>query len=183
MAWDTERTERLLALHQEGKTAGEIGAELGTTRNAVIGKLHRLGMARKKLASAPQESQQIPTQASQEPADTAPMAESGDELTGESSIDIIEASEDTDQNSIEAHRRTAKNVEEKSLKLPLMELTSRTCKWPIGDPATDEFWFCGLPSQPGKPYCAAHNNLACQPITSRRDRKLARKPQMRPLRG
>ena len=53
----------------------------------------------------------------------------------------------------------------------LMELTERTCKWPIGDPATDDFWFCGLPSQAGKPYCEAHVSVAFQPMSSRRDRR------------
>ena len=58
-----------------------------------------------------------------------------------------------------------------SRKLILTELTERTCKWPIGDPATDKFWFCGLPSAPGKPYCEAHVGVAFQPMSSRRDRR------------
>ena len=62
-------------------------------------------------------------------------------------------------------------VEKKAKKLSLMELTSRTCKWPVGDPATDDFWFCGLPSQAGKPYCEAHVGVAFQPMSARRDRR------------
>uniref|UniRef100_UPI001E3E7988 GcrA family cell cycle regulator n=1 Tax=Acidimangrovimonas sediminis TaxID=2056283 RepID=UPI001E3E7988 len=62
-------------------------------------------------------------------------------------------------------------VEKKARKLTLMELTERTCKWPIGDPATEDFWFCGLPSQPGKPYCEAHVGVAFQPMSARRDRR------------
>ena len=41
-------------------------------------------------------------------------------------------------------------IEKKAKKLTLMELTERTCKWPIGDPATEDFWFCGLPVQAGQ---------------------------------
>jgi GcrA cell cycle regulator len=52
-----------------------------------------------------------------------------------------------------------------------MELTERTCKWPIGDPATEDFWFCGLPSAAGKPYCDAHVGVAFQPMSARRDRR------------
>ena len=66
---------------------------------------------------------------------------------------------------------SVREVEKKSRKLSLMELTERTCKWPIGDPATEKFWFCGLPSQPGKPYCEAHVSVAFQPMSSRRDRR------------
>ena len=55
-------------------------------------------------------------------------------------------------------------IEKSAKKLGLMELTERTCKWPIGDPATPDFWFCGLPSQQGKPYCEAHVGVAFQPM-------------------
>jgi hypothetical protein len=71
---------------------------------------------------------------------------------------------------------SVREVEKRARKLTLMELTERTCKWPIGDPATDEFWFCGLPSAgkgrvPGKPYCEAHVGVAFQPMSgARRDR-------------
>jgi GcrA cell cycle regulator len=62
-------------------------------------------------------------------------------------------------------------VEKKAKKLTLMELTERTCKWPVGDPATEHFWFCGLPVQAGKPYCEAHVGVAFQPMSARRDRR------------
>jgi len=64
-----------------------------------------------------------------------------------------------------------REVEKTARRLTLMELTERTCKWPIGDPATSDFWFCGLPSQAGKPYCDAHVSVAFQPMQSRRDRR------------
>ena len=64
-----------------------------------------------------------------------------------------------------------REVEKGARKLTLMELTERTCKWPIGDPATEEFWFCGLPVAAGKPYCEAHVSVAFQPMQARRDRR------------
>ena len=66
---------------------------------------------------------------------------------------------------------SVREVEKRALKLSLMELTERTCKWPIGDPATEKFWFCGLPSTAGKPYCEAHVGVAFQPMSARRDRR------------
>ena len=62
-------------------------------------------------------------------------------------------------------------IEKKAKKLNLLELTEKTCKWPIGDPSTSEFWFCGHPSEQGKPYCETHISIAFQPITTRRDKK------------
>jgi GcrA cell cycle regulator len=62
-------------------------------------------------------------------------------------------------------------VEKTARRLSLMELTEKTCKWPVGDPATPNFWFCGLPVQAGKPYCEAHVGVAFQPMSARRDRR------------
>jgi GcrA cell cycle regulator len=62
-------------------------------------------------------------------------------------------------------------VAKKSKRLSLMQLTERTCKWPVGDPATEEFWFCGPPAAAGKPYCEAHVAVAFQPMSARRDRR------------
>ena len=66
---------------------------------------------------------------------------------------------------------SAREVERRARRLTLMELTERTCKWPIGDPATQDFYFCGHPALPGKPYCEAHVSVAFQPMSSRRDRR------------
>ena len=77
-------------------------------------------------------------------------------------------------NSNHATAETLANVlelEKKSKKLTLMELTERTCKWPIGDPATENFWFCGHPSEQGKPYCPTHISIAFQPMSVKRERK------------
>ena len=62
-------------------------------------------------------------------------------------------------------------VAKKARRLTLMQLSERTCKWPVGDPATDDFWFCGLPTMPGKPYCDTHVAVAFQPMSARRDRR------------
>jgi GcrA cell cycle regulator len=62
-------------------------------------------------------------------------------------------------------------IAKKARRLSLMQLTERTCKWPVGDPATEDFWFCGLPTVPGKPYCETHVAVAFQPMSARRDRR------------
>ena len=74
----------------------------------------------------------------------------------------------------EEARRNLEAVEKKARKLTLLQLTERTCKWPIGDPATEDFWFCGHPTHPGKPYCEVHVSVALQPMSSRRDRRASR---------
>ncbi|WP_304619745.1 GcrA family cell cycle regulator [Paracoccus sediminilitoris] len=206
MSWTDERVETLKRMWSEGQSASAIAKELGgVTRNAVIGKVHRLGLsnrndeaeaapapaaaapapepaapkkpaAPKVAAPAPQPAparpepvEAEPDEAEQEPAPQPvftpvprrPIVPAGQPLPPQPSANEI---------SPEA-LASVREVEKRARKLSLMELTERTCKWPIGDPATDKFWFCGLPSQSGKPYCEAHVGVAFQPMSSRRDRR------------
>jgi len=187
MPWTEDRVEILAKLWGEGKSASLIAKELGgVTRNAVIGKVHRLGLsnragnggtaAAKDSASKPKVAAPPPVP----PADPKPVPESKAEPPATRSPlqrkPIITAGQplppQPSANEISPEAlASVREVEKTARKLDLMQLTERTCKWPIGDPATEEFWFCGLPAQPGKPYCEAHVGVAFQPMSSRRDRK------------
>lgn len=194
MSWTDERVELLKKMWGEGQSASQIAKELGgVTRNAVIGKVHRLGLSNRtsgggaasapkteakpkpveeaKPAPAPKEEAAKPEPAEPVAAQTAPVPR-----TMPARPKIIPAGQplppqpSANEISPEAIARV-NEVEKKSKKISLMELTERTCKWPIGDPATDDFWFCGLPVQAGKPYCEAHVGVAFQPMSARRDRR------------
>ena len=56
----------------------------------------------------------------------------------------------------------------------LLELNESKCRWPIGDPGSVEFFFCGGPPVEGLPYCNYHSRVAYQPATARRDRRAGR---------
>ena len=196
MAWSDERVAILKKMWLEGSSASEIAKELGNiTRNAVIGKVHRLGMSNRdtnnlKSGSSTSNAKKSvrrgrPPKVNKEekkrgrphklkdPGDfpgtldgkEKSSASYGKEMRlDDSKIKVVsDLSEETLQNILK--------VEMKSKKISLMELTERTCKWPIGDPATNTFWFCGHESEPGKPYCKTHISIAFQPITQRRSRK------------
>jgi GcrA cell cycle regulator len=53
----------------------------------------------------------------------------------------------------------------------ILELTEETCRWPIGDPGSADFFFCGGPTGTGLPYCGYHSRVAYQPADRRRDRR------------
>ena len=206
MSWTDERVELLKKMWSEGQSASQIAKELGgVTRNAVIGKVHRLGLSNRAGAEgaapeaeapvakpvveptpapepvaarpepAPEPVRAAPAQpvrptvvprpepvaAVATPAMRKPVVPAGQPLPPQPSLNEI--SPET--------LASVREVEKRSRKISLMELTERTCKWPIGDPATDNFYFCGLPSQPGKPYCEAHVSVAFQPMSARRDRR------------
>ncbi|MCA0922348.1 GcrA family cell cycle regulator [Pseudooceanicola nanhaiensis] len=199
MSWTDERVELLKKMWSEGQSASQIAKELGgVTRNAVIGKVHRLGLSNRAggttppaAAAAPAakpapEAKAKPTAPKREPrpatAAPAPKPEEPEAPKAEEPAavparkQIIPAGQplppqpSANEISPEALAKVSE-VEKKARKLDLMDLTERTCKWPVGDPATENFWFCGLPVQPGKPYCEAHVGVAFQPMSSRRDRK------------
>lgn len=155
-----ERDETLRRMWDEKASASTIAGALGITRNAVIGRVHRLGLASRKkspidVARAPRPPKpQMPREEAAGIASnlkririgggyaqpTAPIA--AEPLPAE----IIEAPN--------AHNCT------------LLELTNITCRWPIGDPGTAEFRFCGDPSadlENHRPYCAYHSRVARAP--------------------
>lgn len=194
MSWTDERVEILKKMWGEGQSASVIAKELGgVTRNAVIGKVHRLGLSNRtggggkaatKEKAAPKAAAPKPKAPPKpKPApkkEAAPAAEAAAPAAEKPAVparkQIIPAGQplppqpSANEVSPEALAKVSE-VEKGAKKLTLMELTERTCKWPIGDPATEQFWFCGLPVQQGKPYCEAHVGVAFQPMSSRRDRK------------
>lgn len=208
MSWTDERVETLKRMWGEGQSASQIAKELGgVTRNAVIGKVHRLGLSNRngpteEAAEAPAAVEAAPVAAAPEPvaapvrpaapaaapaaaaaapARPAPVAEPAPAPVHQPPVPmmrkpIVPAGQPLPPqpalNEISPEAlASVREVEKRARRIPLMELTERTCKWPIGDPATDDFWFCGLPSQAGKPYCEAHVGVAFQPMSARRDRR------------
>lgn len=185
MSWTDDRVEMLKTMWGEGKSASQIAKELGgVTRNAVIGKVHRLGLSNRAAPAKTAKEKPAPKEAVKPKIVPKPAAETATAAPkpAERPVNlpmrkpIITAGQplppQPSNSEISAEAlATVAEVEKKAKKLVLMELTEKTCKWPIGDPATDDFWFCGLGVQQGKPYCEAHNAVAFQPMSARRDRR------------
>jgi GcrA cell cycle regulator len=197
MSWTDERVELLKKMWGEGQSASQIAKELGgVTRNAVIGKVHRLGLSNRTAgaaakpassAAAPAAKDAAAKPAAKSNAAAKPAARAKEETPAAEPAarpnnvmplrkPIVPAGQplppqpSANEISPEALAKVSE-VEKHAKRISLMELTERVCKWPIGDPATDDFYFCGLPVQQGKPYCEAHVGVAFQPMSSRRDRR------------
>ncbi|MGB0505409.1 MAG: GcrA family cell cycle regulator [Pikeienuella sp.] len=195
MSWTEDRVEKLKVMWGEGQSASQIAKALGgVTRNAVIGKVHRLGLSNRAAstkaaaASAPAAEPKAKPAPKAPPQAAAPAAapKPAPAAPAVKVVSVPIAPAPKIQSStmrrepppptpamVEDAQRTAQvlaAIEKKARKLNLLELTERTCKWPIGDPATDDFYFCGLGCAPGKPYCETHVSVAFQPMSSRRDR-------------
>ena len=195
MSWTEERVETLKKMWAEGQSASQIAKELGgVTRNAVIGKVHRLGLSNRATAGAATKEKAAKADAAPKPKAAKPAAPKAAPAAAPKPAPAPAAEAPTpavatpmrkqiipagqplppqpSANEISPEALAKVNeVEKQAKKLTLMELTERTCKWPIGDPSSDDFWFCGLSVQQGKPYCEAHVGVAFQPMSSRRDRR------------
>lgn len=197
MSWTDERVEKLQEMWAEGHSAAQIAKVLGgVTRNAVIGKVHRLGLSNRGASARLPDAVEVEpeTVVAEAPVESAaptpaPAAAPVEIEPEEDEAEIAPEPAPTTRPVLrDALRRepapvsedrlevlsNAAEVEKSSRRVSLLDLTERVCKWPIGDPTEPGFHFCGLPSVPGKPYCAAHVAVAFQPMSSRRDRERTR---------
>ncbi|RNC97083.1 GcrA family cell cycle regulator [Oceaniradius stylonematis] len=181
MSWTDERVEMLKKLWADGLSASQIAAKLGgVSRNAVIGKVHRLklsGRAKSTKSAAPKIKRP-----------SAPRTNLGNGGGGGARTNAYGSAmqrggvrqgmaatalkQDADpQALVVPDTRPIEDVVVPIAKrLMLTELNENTCKWPYGDPLTDEFYFCGHGTDDGSPYCKYHGKLAFQ----QNDRKRAR---------
>lgn len=154
MSWTDDRVAILTKLWGEGKTAAEIAKELGgVTRNAVIGKAHRLKLSNRVS----------PIQQNKKPAPAK-----------------VAAPPKIPANTVVAEKKPAvqpvkKPTSFKGKKVALVDLKPNQCRWADGDPRDDDFGFCGEKCLPGLPYCAEHAKIAYQAATRNRILKAEQK--------
>jgi GcrA cell cycle regulator len=140
-SWPEATVEALKGLWVEGDlTAAEIARQLGVSRNAVLGKVHRLGLSRSRPERAHASKEARPERRGQGVPRPRPAAASPPRRQGGGAS---------------------------ALHLPglvprLEHLGAQACHWPIGDPKAADFAFCGRAAG-GRVYCAAHWAVAHQP--------------------
>src|SRR4051794_13958828 len=146
MGWTDERVELLKKLWQDGLSASQIAKQLGgVTRNAVIGKVHRLGLSGRATPSKPQrtvfKAPRAPRPVSAAPSAPRRLAEPSAHHHAPTPMRLVDEAPGT---------------------ATVLTLGAHMCKWPIGDPSLDTFTFCGRGAHDG-PYCHEHAQVAYQP--------------------
>ena len=153
MSWTDERVALLTKLWADGLSASQIAAELGgITRNAVIGKVHRLGLSGR--AKSPSSSSPRPRKA----RSSGMLRVSRPSMRGTTAL-AYEYDAEPEPELIEIP------VEQRKT---LLQLTEKTCRWPVGDTGSQDFFFCGGDTVNELPYCSYHSRVAYQPLTDRR---------------
>lgn len=200
MSWTDERIETLRTMWEAGQTASQIAEALGgVSRNAVIGKAHRLGLQARPspvranepaAAETPAPAPAAPppvVEPEPEPVRPEPVVEAAPEPVAEPTREqqpvlrsvgpggFVRQSPGEQQPppSPAPPRRLvpAKPSAEIAGKTSLLDLNDRICKWPIGHPGEPDFHFCGDKVNPGFPYCVEHCGHAYQAQLPRRDRR------------
>jgi GcrA cell cycle regulator len=161
ISWTDERVENLKKLWQEGLSASQIAGRLGgVTRNAVIGKVHRLGLSGRATTSRMKSLRPRRPAASTQ---KRPQPKNRFAQQGNSALRALY------QGDAEPYQPPAEEVV-----IPLEQrkyittLTESCCRWPIGDPQHEDFHFCGKGKVTGLPYCEFHARRAFQPPQARR---------------
>src|SRR3954469_12800680 len=161
MGWTDERVAQLTKLWADGLSASQIAAELGgITRNAVIGKVHRLGLSGR--AKSPSSSSPRPRKA----RSSGMLRVSRPSMRGNTAL-AYDYDMEPEPELIEIPLEQRKT---------LLQLNEKTCRWPVGDPGSADFFFCGGEAANELPYCSYPSRVAYQPLTDRRRDK-------RPFRG
>ncbi|PCJ99516.1 MAG: gcrA cell cycle regulator family protein [Zetaproteobacteria bacterium] len=164
MSWTDDRVSILKKLWGDGHTAAEIAKKLGgVTRNAVIGKAHRL-----KLSNRVSPIQQNKKPANKNTQRKAPV-EKVKVVAASSTVKTVSASSGKDSPASSGALYS------------LLDLKPRMCRWPSGDPREEGFGFCGETSISGIPYCEEHAKIAYQAAT--RNRILGAHKDVRAVRG
>lgn len=161
MAWTEDRVATLSKLWAEGLSASQIAKQLGgVTRNAVIGKVHRLGLSGRAKPSRPKPPRAKTT------ARTARKPKAAKPKTT-----AVQPKSKVKPAPSQLPVSTEPPLEAKPLKdgtyATILTLTDHMCKFPIGDPSAEEFRFCGRKTDPDEPYCTAHSMVAYQPSRRR----------------
>jgi GcrA cell cycle regulator len=168
MTWTDERVELLKRLWAEGLSASQIAAELGgVTRNAVIGKVHRLGLSGREKPNAPgvakpRRTVSAPARPTPRPM---PMFRGNAALALAPDAPVAPKPMTLPQPS----PVSAPVIEFVGAPVTIMDLREGMCRWPMGDPSSSEFRFCGCrTADVGSPYCSHHATIAYQPVNDRR---------------
>jgi GcrA cell cycle regulator len=169
MNWTDERVELLKKLWADGLSASQIAAQLGgVSRNAVIGKVHRLKLSSRGRATASPARQKKTQQASSSVKSASRAATVSRSMTTSIGATALQAQFDAEPVARQMLRPVENVVVPISRRLQLIQLNERTCKWPNGDPLSEDFHFCGNDSAETGPYCNYHSRIAFQPASERR---------------
>lgn len=157
-AWTTAQEAQLLELIGLQLSASKIGLEMGKTRNAIIGKVHRCGLKLFVAPRRPRDPNYVRPKRSHDRHPSRRLKRQGRRLVTMSPIQMLFHTE-----SVDVPPDFSDHM------VPFMDVREGQCRWPIGDPSSPTFRFCGAGQMGHESYCARHCRLAYRKFTPRPD--------------
>jgi GcrA cell cycle regulator len=158
-SWDSERVELLKRHFNAGLSCSQIAREIGVTRNAVIGKMNRLGLSRPKEVIAAQAEHRRATRLAR-PKGPSMLRPKRSRVSIFAQQDMLAAA------------FPGPRIEDVPIAngcgCTLLELNREKCRWPVNEPGADDFRYCGNAPVEGMPYCLGHARIAYRPAGRRR---------------
>ena len=171
MSWTDERIALLKKMWKDGKSAADIAKTLakGVTRNAVIGKAHRMGLSNRpspiKKTDAPVAKEVVKKDPPKKEALKKEVPKKEIKPVKKIVPPVVVSGVKHNplvRGEIAEPRKFEKEAIPLDGGVALIDLTERMCRWPIGDPREDDFTFCGHNIRAGTPYCPEHAGAAYQ---------------------
>ena len=159
MDWNEETIARLRALWDEGHSTAEIGRRLGITKNAVVGKAHRLNLPARPSPIRRSSGEGRP------PRRSVPRRVNGPTLAVLATLAPVTRAVAEPSGEVARPQPVLRAVAPS----PRTSARLSACCWPIGEPGTPSFHFCGDSAMAGKPYCAEHASIAYVRVRDRRE--------------
>lgn len=157
MIWTSEKVQELKKLWESGLSTGEIGRMLGVSKNAIVGKVHRLALEGRPspiVSASKSDGDKKTVKKKTESKKVTPVKEATKATASKTTKKDIDAKvESIEKKEIQAPVKKEAGV-------ALVDLTPTSCRWPEGDPKDPDFSFCGKEVVPGKIYCAEHCAVA-----------------------
>ena len=165
MSWTDERVELLKKLWADGLSASQIATKLGeVTRNAVIGKVHRLGLAGRATTSRVRAARPR-TNIALFPSRSAQVQY---RTFGNTALKVAAQPQERKSAAVIPLRALPELEPAPEGTITLIDLKECMCHWPVGDPMEEGFHFCGRKKGFGGPYCEHHSAIAYNPVARRR---------------
>jgi len=161
MDWSAEAIEQLRALWAEGPSTAEIGRRMGISKNAVVGKAHRLHLPARP---SPIQREQIHALAAAPGTGEAPRPVAASAPPVPRPVPVPRVAPAPAPTPAPVMRAAPPAVVR-----PFQRSSARNCCWPIGEPGTPEFRFCTGEAMPTKPYCLEHASIAYVKARDRRE--------------
>jgi GcrA cell cycle regulator len=149
MDWDAERTAALTKMWLEGMSASQCARQLGgVSRNAVIGKVHRLGLDSRQAPSRPRSLGGRPAGSGRS---AATLVQAHRTATTTATPVVVIRPAPTPASPVSTDLKPTAS---------LLNLSGHACRWPIGDPGCSDFGFCGRPGTGRGAYCEDHAQVS-----------------------